>query len=175
MMGNAPLLSGDLDVGVDDTPLAIAWAKLAAASRVMDPAAAHEEYEALFGGVGKSAVTLFASAYASANSPGEATRFLVDLRADLVRRGIAMRHQSGVPEDHCSALFETMRLLIGGDGEISPAGLESQNSFFQRFIAPFYATWCAAIMHHSVANFYRAVAECVNAFLAIEDESLAIA
>ena len=173
-MGKAPLLADTGDDG-DDTPLPIAWARLAAAARVMDPDAAHDEFDALFGGVGKSAVTLFASYYATANTPGAAGQYLVDLRADLARLGIALRADTGIPEDHCAALFETMRLLIAGSDDLPPAPLESQHAFYKRFIARFHTTWCAAITQQSVANFYRAVAECAGAFLAIEDEAIAVA
>ena len=170
-MGSAPLLSNE----VDDAPLATAWARLAAAASVMDAEAARDEYETLFGGVGKSLVTLFASYYASHNTPGEATRYLVDLRAELDAKGIALKSETGVPEDHCAAVFETMRLLIAGSEEIAPTTREAGQAFYKRFIAPFHEQWCAAITHQSVANFYRAVAECAHAFLAIEDEAIAIA
>ena len=170
-MGTAPLLSDE----VDAAPLATAWARLAAAASVMDVEAARDEYETLFGGVGKSLVTLFASYYASHNTPGEATRYLVELRAALDANGIALKSDTGVPEDHCSAVFETMRLLIAGSDELPPATRDDGQAFYKRFIAPFHTTWCAAITHQSVANFYRAVAECAHAFLAIEDEAIAIA
>ena len=170
-MGNAPLLSDEADA----SPLAIAWARLAAAARVMDPDAAAEEYDALFGGVGKSLISLFASYHASNNTPGTAGQFLVDLRADLASRGIALQTGQSVPEDHCSALFETMRLLIAGNDEMAPQSINEQRAFFGRFIAPFFTTCCNAIRETPVANFYRTVAECTSAFLAIEDESLAIA
>ena len=170
-MGNAPFLSDEADAA----PLATAWARLAAAARVMDPEAARDEFETLFGGVGKSMVTLYASYYASANTPGAAGQYLVDLRADLGAKGIALLTGMGIPEDHCSALFETMRLLIAGSEEMPPASTAAEQAFYKCFISPFHATWCAAIMHQSVANFYRTVAECASVFLAIEDESLAIA
>ena len=170
-MGSAPLIAEEADT----SPLAIAWARLAAASRVMDPDAASDEYEALFGGVGKSLISPYASYHASANTPGAAGQYLVDLRADLAGRGIALQEGQSIPEDHCAALFETMRLLIAGNDEIAPSPIEEQRAFFARFIAPFYAICCNAISQSSVANFYRIVAECSSAFLAIEDESLAIA
>src|SRR5262249_25260843 len=44
-------------------PLARTWTMLGAASAAMDPAAAAEEYQELFVGVGQSAVSLHASAY----------------------------------------------------------------------------------------------------------------
>lgn len=170
-MGNAPLLTSDDDA----SRLAITWARLAAASRVMDPEAAADEYDALFGGVGRSLISLFGSYYASANTPGTAGQFLVDLRAELVNLGFALQSGQSTPEDHCSALFETMRLMITGDDDTPPRSVDEQLRFFKRFIGPWFSACCSAIRNSSVANFYRTVAECTEAFLAIEDESLAIA
>lgn len=170
-MGNAPLLES----GVIRSPLALAWERLAAASSVMDPEAAADEYEALFGGVGKSLIPLFGSYYASANTPGVAGQYLVDLRAALADLGLGLQTGQSIPEDHCAALFETMRLLIEGNDEMPPRSIEAQQEFFKRFIAPWHLACCTAISKTGVANFYVTVAECTEAFLAIEDESLAIA
>ena len=171
MIGTAPLLADESDSG----RLAVAWARLCAACRVMDADAASEEYEALFGGIGKPAISVYGSFYASADSPGTAGQFLVDLRAALAELGLGLRHGLNLPEDHLSGLFETMRILISGNENSTPRTLAEQRAFFERFIASWYAKCCTAIAGAAIANFYRIVAECTEAFLAIEDESFAIA
>lgn len=171
VMGSAPLLAAEADASA----LAIAWAKLAAAARVMDVDAAQEEYEALFGGVGKSLISLYASYYAAGDVPGVAGQFLVDLRAALADLGLGLRTGQNLPEDHLSALFETMRLLIAGNAESGPRSIAEQRAFFTKFIGPCYAECCTAIAAATIANFYRTVAQCTIAFMAVEDESLAIA
>jgi TorA maturation chaperone TorD len=170
-MGTAPLLAAE----ADSAKLAIAWAKLSAASRVMDPDAAREEYDALFGGVGKSLISLFGSFYANARAPGSAAEFLVAVRTALAALGLGLQTGQSMPEDHLSALFETMRLLVQGNAESAPRSLDEQQAFFRQFIAPWYAKCCIAITEAPIANFYKTVAQCTDAFLAVEDESFAIA
>lgn len=171
MIGTAPLLAEEADSG----RLPIAWARLCAASRVMDAEAAQDEYEALFGGVGKPEISLYVSYYASAHAPGSAGQFLVDLRSVLAEFGFGLRPGMNLPEDHLAALFETMRMLVAGNDKVPPRLLAEQHAFFDRFLAPWYAECCIAIAGAPIANFYKTVAECTGAFLAVEDESFAIA
>jgi len=171
MMGDAPFLDAD----ADESALALAWARLSAAARVMDADAAADEYDALFGGIGKSAVSLFGSYYVLINAPGAGGTFLVDLRAALADLGVGLRTGQNMPEDHLSAVLETMRLLIEGNSGATPRGIEEQFQFFGKFIGPWYASCCAAIRETSLANFYKSVAECIDAFLAIENVSFEIA
>ncbi|MBC8023386.1 MAG: molecular chaperone TorD family protein, partial [Burkholderiales bacterium] len=71
-----------------DPRLAKAWQDLVSASGVMDADAALDEYEALFGGVGKSAVSLYAGFYAGAAAIDHPR---VRIRADLAGLGLAPR------------------------------------------------------------------------------------
>ena len=171
MIGTAPLLAEEVESG----RLPVAWARLSAAARVMDVDAALDEYEALFGGVGKPEISLYVSFYASAHARGSAGQFLVDLRTALSRLGFGLQTGLNLPEDHLSALFETMRMLVAGNKKSPPRTLAEQHAFFNRFIAPWYAKCCTAITGAPIANFYKTVAECTDAFLAVEDESFAIA
>ena len=171
MIGSAPLLAEEADSG----RLAMAWARLCAACRVMDAEAAVDEYEALFGGVGKPAISLYGSFYASAQAPGTAGQFLVDLRANLSDLGLGLQRGLNLPEDHLSGLFETMRILIAGNENAPPRTLAEQHAFFKRFIASWFSKCCTAITGAAIANFYKTVGECTDAFLAVEDESFAIA
>lgn len=171
MIGTAPLLSDDTDSG----RLAVSWARLCAACRVMDADAALDEYEGLFGGIGKPAISLYGSYYASAQLPGSAGQFLVDLRAHLSGLGLGLQRGLNLPEDHLSGLFETMRILVAGSQHSLPRTIADQHAFFERFVASWYVKCCTAIGSAALANFYRTVAECTEAFLAVEDASFAIA
>lgn len=170
-MGTAPLLAAE----ADSVRLAVAWARLSAAARVMDPDAARDEYDALFGGVGKSVISLFGSYYAGAHAPGVAGQFLVELRTALADLGLGLQVGLSMPGDHLSALFETMRLLVEGNAVAGPRTLVEQQAFFRKFIAPWCAKCCGAKIETPIANFYKTAAECNDAFLAVEDESFAIA
>ncbi|MEO8136381.1 MAG: molecular chaperone TorD family protein [Betaproteobacteria bacterium] len=170
VIGSAPLL----DAEADAADLAISWAKLSAAARVMDPDAAQDEYEALFGGVGHSAVSLFGSFYVGGSTTGAGAPFLVDLRTALMELGLGLQQGQNVPEDHVAPVFETMRLLIEGGPGVEPRSIAEQKAFFTAFVAPWCAKCCTAIAQNSVANFYKVVAQSTNAFVAIEDESFAI-
>ena len=171
MIGNSPLLDSEADAA----PLAIAWAKLSAAARVMDADAAADEFDALFGGIGKSEISLFGSHYVGEKEPSARDQFLVDLREALARLGLGLKTGQSTPEDHISVLCETMRLLIAGSPMVQPRALEIQSEFFAKFIAPWHADLCAAIACFSLANVFTLVAECLSAFLAVENESFEIA
>src|SRR5258708_40010488 len=82
-----------------DPRLARAWQDLVAASSAMDGDAALDEYEALFGGVGKAAVSLYAGFYAGAMAIDHPR---VRIRADLAGLGLAPREGTPEPEDHFS-------------------------------------------------------------------------
>jgi TorA maturation chaperone TorD len=164
-LGQAPRLS----------PQAGAWAsafnRLADASTVMEADAATQEYTDLFIGVGKSEVDLHASHWIEEPSP---SRPLALLRADLARLGLGRRGVASLLEDHLGALMETMRLLVAGDADLVPAGIAAQRAFFDRWIGHWPERCCAAIDAHSIANYYRRVAECTKRFLAIERDSFAM-
>jgi TorA maturation chaperone TorD len=77
----------------------------------MDPEAAGDEFQALFVGVGKSAVSLYASHYLGPQSG----RPLAEIRAALAGIGLARRPGSSEFEDHLSVVLETMRMLVAGE------------------------------------------------------------
>lgn len=151
-----------------DERLAGAWQDLIAASSVMDEDAATDEYDALFGGVGKAAVSLYAGFYAGALAIDHPR---VRIRADLAGLGLAPREGSPEPEDHLSGLFDAMRVLVAGGAGRGPATVVEQRRFFQSHIAPAYGGFVKAAARHERANYYRKVAALAAAFLAIESES----
>ena len=99
---------------------------------------------------------------------------LVELRSELARLGLSRKPESTVLEDHLSALCETMRMLIEGDGERRPAALTDQQGFFERHIVSWVPDFCTALAQTPLANFYRPVGEFTHLFVVIERDSLAI-
>ena len=151
--------------------LPLAWNRLVAACRVMDPEAARQEYTDLFVGTGRAEVNLHASHWRSGFMMEKP---LVELRRDLAALGLGRKPESTQVEDHISALFETMRLLIEGDSARSPANLSVQRGFFETHIGSWVFDLCTALKNCSLANFYRPVAEFAELFMALERDSLAI-
>ena len=103
-----------------------------------------------------------------------AQSLLATLRADLARLGLARLSASTVYEDHLGALCETMRILVAGAPGRAPAPVAVQRRFFERQIAPWATACCTAVSQCAVANYYVAVGQFDNAFLAVERDSLAI-
>jgi len=151
--------------------LPLAWNRLVAACRVMDPDAARQEHTDLFVGTGRTEVNLHGSHWRSGFMMEKP---LVELRQDLAALGLGRKPESTQVEDHISALFETMRLLIEGDSTRSPANLSVQRGFFETHIGSWAFDLCTALKNCSLANFYRPVAEFAELFMALERDSLAI-
>jgi TorA maturation chaperone TorD len=151
-------------------PLARSWAMLGSASAAMDPAAASEEYQELFIGVGQSAVSLHASAYL----PASGKNAIAEIRSAL--SGLGLGRQAGVNlyEDHLAAVCETMRVLIAGGPGLEPFELSQQREFFGMHLGSWVFACCAAIQGCPIANYYRRVAEFTIAFMTIERDSLAM-
>ena len=154
-----------------DNPLATAWNRLADASAAMDPDAAAQEYTDLFVGVGKCEVNLHASHWIAGFM---AEKPLVELRSDLVSLKITRKEAATLMEDHLSALCETMRILVAGEGERPPATLAQQRNFFEKRLFSWSLECCNAITKSSLANYYGRVAELTEQFLVLERDSLAI-
>ena len=152
------------------TDLAAAWDGLRAASAAMDAEAASAEFQALYIGVGRSEVSLYASHYLGPQSG----RPLAEIRRALAELGLVRRPDSSEFEDHLAVLLETMRMLVAGDAERPPAEITRQRAFFQSHLAPWASDCCAATMQSPVANYYRHVAQFARCFLALERDSLAM-
>jgi len=150
--------------------LAEAWGALRAASAVVDPEAARDEYQTLFVGVGRSEISLYASHYVGPQSG----RPLAQIRATLAELGLARRPESSEFEDHLAIVLETMRMLVAGDADRRPASITEQQAFFERHIDPWSGACCSAISANTVANYYRRVAQFADRFLALERDSFAV-
>ena len=151
-----------------DPALAKAWLELTQASSVMDEAAAAAEYDALFAGVGKAPVSIYAGHYAGAMA---ADHPRVRLQADFARFGLARRETATEPEDHLAGLFEVMRVLAAGGAGRARAQIAEQKRFFLTYLEPAAIPFFEAVMASEHANYYRKVAALGAAFAAIESAS----
>jgi TorA maturation chaperone TorD len=155
----------------EGTPgLARAWQDLVDASSVtvMDPDAAIDEYEQLFVGMGKAAVSIYAGHYAGAPSIAHPR---IRLQAELAALGLARKETVVEPEDHIAGLFEVMRVLVAGGAGRQPAPVAEQKRFFQAYLSPAVHKFVSTVGAAPEANYYRAVAGFAAAFLALEAES----
>ena len=152
-----------------DAELARAWQGLTLASRAMDGDAAAEEYEALFAGVGKAPVAIYAGAYGGATAV-EHPR--VRILNDLAALGLARPATVTEPEDHFAGLFDVMRVLAGGGAGRDAAPLAEQRRFYDDHLAARVRPFLAKVGAAPEANYYRHVAAVAAAFVALEEESL---
>ena len=148
-----------------------AWNRLVAACRVMDPEAARQEHTDLFVGTGRAEVNLHGSHWRSGFMMEKP---LVELRLDLAKLGLGRRPESTQVEDHLSALFEAMRLLIEGDPARPPSKLIIQKGFFETHVGSWVFDLFSSLKESPLANFYRPVAEFAELFMALERDSFAI-
>ena len=143
------------------------WQDLVAAMRASSVAAAALEYEALFVGIGKADVLLYASQH-MAGALNE--KPLVELRSDLAALGLARDEAAGDTEDHIAFLFEVMRYLIAGD-DLAVCNLERQRQVFRAHIQPWVANaLCDAVQAHPRARLYAALAAFTRAFVQVETQ-----
>jgi TorA maturation chaperone TorD len=173
---DAALLAGiasspPLSTEDDGAELPLAWSKLIAASSAIDEDAAREEYEALFGGVGKAQVNLHASHHLTGFMMEKP---LAELRTALATLGLSRLESQPFVEDHLAALCEVMRILIAGTEKYLPASIATQSVFFAAHISPWFERVGDAISKQSLANYYRVVAQLAMAFFRVDRESLAI-
>ena len=159
------------EAGSDDANgMAAAWESLLAASALADPTAAGEEFQALFVGVGRSEVSLYASHYLGPQSG----RPLAQIRAALAGLGLARRPENSEFEDHLSVELESMRMLVAGDADRPPAPIAEQRAFCERYLLPWVFDCCAAISQCPLANYYVQVASFTRSFMALERDSFAV-
>jgi TorA maturation chaperone TorD len=162
-------LMAALRVAVTDAPaqgafLEEPWRALVGAARAVDDAGVRAEYDALFGGVGKPEVYLFASHYLAGFLNEKP---LARLRDELAALGLARDEAMPETEDHVAYLCEVMRYLIAGD-DAAVANLAKQREFFAAHLQPWINPMCDAIEAHPRAAFYAAVARFTKSFFSVE-------
>ena len=164
-----PDLLSALRVAVTEAPAAGAfleesWRALVGAAREQTAAALAQEYDALFGGVGKPEIYLFASHYLSGYLNEKP---LARLRTELAELGLSRDEAMPETEDHIAYLCEVMRYLIAGD-DVAVANLARQRAFFAEYLQPWVQRLCDAIAAHPRARFYAALAAFTRAFFSVE-------
>jgi TorA maturation chaperone TorD len=142
------------------------WRELVGAARAMSDAEIGDEYDALFGGVGKPEVYLYGSHYLSGFLNEKP---LARLRTDLQALGLTRDETMGDTEDHIAYLSEVMRYLIAGD-DVAVANLTRQSEFFAVHLQPWAMQLCDAVAGHPKARFYASVAGFTRAFLSVEQQ-----
>lgn len=142
------------------------WRELVAVARGFSAQQLAQEYNALFGGVGKPEVYLFGSHYLSGFLNEKP---LVQLRDDLAELGLARDAHMPETEDHVAYLFEVMRYLIAGD-DVAVCNLTRQTAFFSRHVQPWVSQMCQVLAVHPRAAFYRQLAQLTEAFVSVESQ-----
>jgi TorA maturation chaperone TorD len=166
-----PALLDMLRVATTETPapggfLEEPWRQLVGASRDLSNAAIRDEYNALFGGVGKPEIYLFGSHYLSGFLNEKP---LAALRTELSRLGLARDEAMSETEDHVAYLCEVMRYLIAGD-DLAVSNLTAQSQFFAAHLQPWIQAMLDAITASPKARFYAALAEFTRAFISVETQ-----
>ena len=167
---DAALLS-QFRVAVTEAPqpggfLEAPWQNLVAAMRATTPEVAASEYDALFGGVGKPEVFLYASYYLAGFLHEKP---LALLRTDLAELGLARIEDRGETEDHIAGVFEVMRYLIAGD-DVAVSNLERQRRFFRAHVQPWAEQMLDAVVAQPRAILWREVAAMTRAFVQVETQ-----
>jgi TorA maturation chaperone TorD len=165
----SPELLAQLRVAVTEAPAAGAyledsWRALVQEARELDDAAVQDEFHALFGGVGKPEVYVFASHYLSGFLNEKP---LAVLRSDLAVLGLGRDEQMPETEDHIAYLCEVMRFLIAGD-DVAVSNLTQQQAFFAKHLQPWVEQMCDTLAAHRDARFYAALAGFTRAFMGVE-------
>jgi TorA maturation chaperone TorD len=142
------------------------WQALVAAMRATGGDAAADEYDALFGGVGKPEVFLYGSYYLAGFLNEKP---LADLRTDLSALGLARDEQRGETEDHIAYVFEVMRFLIAGD-DVAVCNLEQQRRFFRAHVQSWVERMAETVEAHPRAQLWREVAAFTRAFVQVETQ-----
>lgn len=167
----SPELLSQLRVAVTEAPAAGGfleepWRQFVGAVRALSDAQVANEYDALFGGVGKPEVYLFGSYYLSGFLNEKP---LAALRGDLAALGLARDEAMPETEDHFACVCEVMRYLIAGD-DVEIANLTQQQQFFSAHVQPWATQMCDAINAHPKARFYAALAGFTAAFVSVETQ-----
>ncbi len=142
------------------------WQHLVGTARRLDDAVVVQEFDRLFGGVGKPEVYLYGSHYLSGFLN---ERPLAKLRTDLERLGLARGHGMPETEDHIAYLCEVMRYLIAGD-DVAVCNLTAQRDLFATHLQPWVLLLCDALEAHPKAQFYAALSQFTRAFVAVETQ-----
>ncbi|MFV1972782.1 MAG: molecular chaperone [Thiohalobacterales bacterium] len=143
-----------------DADMTAAWQALQAAAATADPDRLQDEYFNLFIGLGRGELVPYASFYLHGLLMEQV---LADLREELP--GLGIERQAGIaePEDHAAAVCEIMGMLVTEDGLHS-----NQSAFFEGYVVSWLGSFFTDLGKAESADFYRAVAQLGQQFLAVE-------
>ncbi len=166
-----PQVLAALRVAVTEAPAAGGfleepWRAFVGVAREVSDAQVAQEYDALFGGVGKPDVYLFGSHYLTGFLN---ERPLAQLRDDLRELGLERDEAMPETEDHIAYLCEVMRYLIAGD-DVAVANLTRQREFYARHLQPWVMQLCDTLAAQPNARFYAALAGFAQAFFSVEQQ-----
>jgi len=152
----------------DPSPLGLAHAALAEASRNTSVEQVEREYFDLFIGLGRGELMPYGSFYL--------TGFLHDrplsrLRDDLRTLGIERAEGEVEPEDHAAIMCEIMAGLAARRFA-APAGSDQQ--LFEKHLAPWIGRFFIDLERAEAAQFYRCVGTLGRTFIEIETEAFAL-
>ena len=167
----SPALLGQLRVAATEAPaqgafLEEPWQILVGMARQLPDKAIADEFQALFGGMGKPEVYVFGSHYLSGFLNEKP---LAGLRTDIAKLGLARDEAMHETEDHFAYGCEVMRYLIAGD-DVAVANLTAQRAFFGDHLHPWVLRMVDALEAHPKAKFYAALAGFTRAFMSVESQ-----
>ena len=143
------------------------WRQLVGVTRDMDDLSIQREHDALFGGVGKPEVYVYASHFLTGFLNEKP---LAQLRTDLAALGLTRDASTmSETEDHVSYVFEVMRFLVAGD-DVAVSNLTQQAKFFGNHVQTWLPAFCDALQANPRARFYGALAELTRAFVSVESQ-----
>lgn len=140
------------------------WRSVVGLAREMSLEEIQNEYNLLFGGIGKPEIYLYGSHYLSGFLNEKP---LARLRTHLAQLGLARDDGMSETEDHLAYLCEVMRYLIAGD-EAAATTLVQQKDFFTTQVQTWVSQLCEAIQAHPRARFYAALAVLTRSFAEVE-------
>jgi TorA maturation chaperone TorD len=141
------------------------WRQLVGVAREMDDQSIQNEHHALFGGVGKPEVYVFASHFLTGFLNEKP---LAQMRTDLAALGLGRDDTTmSETEDHVSYVFEVMRFLVAGD-DVAVSNLTQQAKFFAAHVQTWLPAFCDAVQATPRARFYGALAELTRGFVSVE-------
>lgn len=146
-----------------------AWNDLCATAAQTSVEAAQEEFAALFIGIGKPQVVLYASWHLTGFMMEKP---LASLRTDLAELGLSRIGEVLEPEDHFAALMDAMRHLLLDTARAEAQRLAMQQRFFSGHISTWYENLCDAIEAQPEAHLYRSAANFARSFLKVENMAL---
>jgi len=155
-------IESDSNPNPGDDKMATAWKTIRLASEHASVESIDDEFHDLFIGIGRGEVVPYGSWYQTGFMMD---RPLVYLRKDLAELGIERDEGVHEPEDHVSALCETMSLMAEIGSDIS---IEKQREFFNNHLKSWIGRFFVDLQNARSARFYNAVGQLGEKFFEIE-------